>query len=392
MIKTKLEKGISFLLMSINIFLTLPYILFNIYRKKETVFIIALFFAGIGFFFTPIDNSYDLARYYESFNNTLLREQLITYQKDIYAEYLIKVLMMFDLNKRLLPAISAFIVYYYMYKSLELVLDKKNISRNIYLCIFIITYFITPIIGYTGIRFYPALFLNCYGILLYLKKNDNKGLIYIIISILVHMSFILSIIMLIISKILYQSLNSKIFKILSITIIIKSLFWIDIILINIVEIINSLNIIYITPTYITGSWGIAYGTTLNLMGKFLNIYLNRIFILMITFYYIIFIFKKEKLDYYIILILTFSTGLLQYTTISIRYFTLAVTILYFSLILKYFNYKKKEAVILGLIILFLRYGINFVKDIKLYSDSLLLSYLEFYNISYLNILKEIFLR
>ena len=65
---------VSFSMMFINVFLSLPILIISIYKKKESIFLISLFLAVLGFFFVPANESYDIARYYQTFIDEIYRK------------------------------------------------------------------------------------------------------------------------------------------------------------------------------------------------------------------------------------------------------------------------------------------------------------------------------
>lgn len=391
MLKNKLRvvNILSIVLMVVNIFLALPNIVLNIYRRKESTFIIALFFFVIGFYFMPDNDGYDIARYLELFDNEVLREGLFGYQRDVYAEYLTKMLLYFKLNRHFLPAISSFITYYFLFKSLKKVLQEYKIKNEIYLLLYLITYFTIEIIGFTGIRFLPALTINCYGILLYCEYREKKGIFYIILSILIHNSFLLSLAILFLTNFTVKILNRNILKIIAIVIILISVFFIEDILLSLIHYINSFEVIFISPTYVIGKWGSSYGEDWGIVGRSFRIYLRYFFMLSIGTIFIVMQLKRKKLDYYICYFSIVSLSLLKLHTFSQRYFCIVLLLIYFLMLKRYFITRKKDIIVLIFTLILLKSGYDVLRDFRDYLPALILTFSKFYKFSIFDIFLNI---
>ena len=153
---------ITFVFSSINIFLAIPFAVFNIHiqKNKKSYLLLSILIAGVAWYFIPSTEDYDIARYYRSFSNEKLFLATIDYQRDFYTEYFIKFLKKFDLNPKFLAFTSAFITYYFAFKCLIKIKQDKLIVYYLgYVFISI------PIIGYTGIRFVPAISILVYGLI-----------------------------------------------------------------------------------------------------------------------------------------------------------------------------------------------------------------------------------
>lgn len=172
--------------------LALPFVVMGAYldTKKRNIYIIllALIMAVIGFHFTPPNSEYDLYRY------NMLMDQMknegIYYVKNIseykfffvtnYLFYLVALTNVFEL----LPAITAFIVYYILFYIITDYSYRNNISNNKYILtmIFMVMYIpAVPIFG--GIRnalAYAIIILAIYRDMVISKKNLKTYFLYII--------------------------------------------------------------------------------------------------------------------------------------------------------------------------------------------------------------------
>lgn len=222
--KSNKNNLITVMLIFLNNFLGLPMILFNIYKKKESVFLIALFMGILGYYFIPSNADYGIARYYSMFSDKILRENTFMYQKDIYAEILINFLIKYNLSKNLLGFSSAFISYYFLMKSLFIVMKQKNIENKKYFMFFSLFFISIPIIEYTGIRFLPAVSIFVYSIILKNKKNKKIYIIFMISSIFFHSSMVLLIFLFLINEIIGQKIDIKIYKLFFYLLIFRNYF------------------------------------------------------------------------------------------------------------------------------------------------------------------------
>lgn len=374
---------LTLFIMLINNVVALSLILISIMKKKESIFIIALFFAVLGYYFRPYTEEYDIARYYLMFEDKLLRESTFLYHKDIYAEYIIKFLLKWNLPKYFLGFTSAFIVYYFSFKSLKIILEKSN--KAYYLRYYIFYYMSIPIIGYTGIRFLPAASIFIYSLILKYINNDKKYFFYMFGSCFFHSAMILLIILFYFNEYLLRKLSLKIYKIILIISIILGFLLNTEILSIIIKKVNELGFIYIDNNYLYGKWGVGYLKQFKGLSYYKNLFL---FVLdkSIVFLYFFLNKRKNNTKKFLYLLGSFCLLTMKFATIFERYFK----IFFFSaLLISFFTYKQddKKIKIYYSIILLYDFIWLFI-TIKYNISSLLLSYSNIFKLSLINIILE----
>ena len=380
----------SFVLMFINIFLSLPILILNIYRKKESIFLISLFLAILGFYFIPATEGYDIANYYKIFDNQSLQENMSNYHNDFYAEYLIKFLIYMNLPKNFLAFTSAFISYYFLLKSYTIVINKNNISKISYIFLFFFTYISIPIIGYTGVRFLPATAIFTFAVL---NKKKWIRLFFPIVSILIHSSFLLCT-FLFYFCIFFCRKKRRLYIFFIIFSFILGILLNEKVILEIIRKINELDVIYISPgTYISGKWGAGF---IESRGSYISKVTNYIFwglkILLlvysnILFYRIKFNQKNFVLNNFILSLSCFCLIFYRYFTIFDRFSNVIIVIIYFIFIPKYLI-KKYKYNILGSLF-FIYFFLSLLYDLKRYYLCFYISYSNLIKISIFNILVKV---
>lgn len=369
-----------FALMFFNIILAFPIILKNIYQKKESIFLLALFFAIIGFYFRPQIESYDIYRYYHMFDFPKELEIFLKFSKDKYVEYLINLIKEFKLPKYFLGFTSAFILYYFLFKSFFKNLYIKNNKK--YFLAFIIFMSSIPMLAYTGIRFFPAVAVFIYGIFLYFEKN-KRYIIFMGMALFIHFSLIIPVFIFILYVLLKNKLSIKTLKICAIIAFIIGIFLNQNLIIEIVNTLHkTLNKEIIDKAYLTGKWGNSYLSSFNIIGFIVNftiINLRKI----ILFLYIFVMDKKEEMNKYILMIIIFDFIIQQFFVPNERYFFVAY---YMILILnaKRIDILKKNRWGLFYRIILLYNFIIIFFDIKDHYLSLFVSYANIFKISILD--------
>lgn len=375
----KLNKNsvIIFIVSCINIFLAIPFAIFNIYiqKNKKGYVLLSVLIAGIAWYFIPSTEDYDIARYYRSFSDNKLFIDTINYQNDFYASYYIIFLKKFGLNPKFLAFTSAFITYYFIFKCL------LKIKSNKLIVLYMIYIFISiPIIGFSGIRFVPAVSILTYGLI-------RKRLFWMILASLVHSSCWAIVLLYILTKLIKFNINNIFSKIWLFLCLFLSKYLTVEKWIIIIKYINSFNLVYVTPNYILGKWGIQYlETRETFLSKLVNITIIELGIIIIIFYiFFIYYKRKDNFAFFLGLLIIFFQKIYvfyeRYIYIFLTYITLK-EVLYFS------RKKIKKKLDCNLIILGLILILNIIKliyDIKRYYPSLVLSYLEIYKISFLRI-------
>ena len=199
----------------INVYITLILFLYKLLKKKISPIVGAIILSVNAYYFIPFEGS-DLYRYYHMFeyDNKAL-EVIFKQQNDIYLEYLVYIIKKIGISYNIIAFISCYIIYYYFFKSFHLVMKNKKIQQKKYLLIFITYFLLIPVTSYHGLRFYPAIAIFTYGIIYqYYNKNTIKSLLYILLSVMIHSSLILPVIIYLLVKYIFKEkdiLNLNIF-------------------------------------------------------------------------------------------------------------------------------------------------------------------------------------
>lgn len=369
------------LVICINSFLALPIFVLKVLKKEKISLYLGIFFATLGYYLR-LEDECDIMRYYKIFNeNFEIRKIFLANQTDIYAKSVIEFLIYYNLPKFLLGAFSAFITYYYLFKSLELILKKKQSKYNN--CYYILTFFTVSLIGFSGIRFYPAMILMTYSILNKYIENSRKWIIYGVASCLIHSSMIAIFIILIITEILINKLNFELFKKLIYLSFIIGVILNEKVSLFLINEINKIGYIYISPDYIIGKWGTQYIQQLNLTGRIVEGIIIQNFMKISILLYI-YTCNKSNLNYFLGSLCSIFLMTYRYHTISTRYFSIISLVIYYILLR---NRNKKNMLVFYIII-----GLGFLRnliDIKAYYSYFFISYYEIYKISLINIFLEI---
>lgn len=381
-----LNNILTLFIMLFNNILALPLILLNIRKKKESILIISLFFAVLGFYFRPYIEEYDIARYYSMFSDIKLREESFLYQKDLYAEYMIKFLLNTNLPKYFLGFTSAFITYYFFFKSLKIILEKSN--KFYYLKYYIFYYISIPIIGYTGIRFFPAAPIFIYSLILKYIKNNKKYIFYMFISCFFHSSMFLLVVLFYFNEHILKRMKLKVYKgILIISIFLGILLNTEILLI-IIKKINSIGYIYVSEGYLYGKWGIDYLKEFKGISFYKNLFLFIFERSIIILFFLLIETNKKSIKKYLFLLGSFCLFVMKFATIFERYFKI---FFFLSLLISFFEYKKGNKKIEFYFFIVLLYNFcNLFLNIKYDGLSIFYSYNNVFKLSIFNIIIETF--
>lgn len=378
--KVSKKEIFNYYLMFINIFLGVFLIIDKLKKQKILYFQIAIFFGVLGFYFRPYLEDYDIAGYYRVFDEIQLLSQYKNYQKDIYATSLISIIYNLNLPRYFLGLISAFIVYYFYYKSLAIIMlqKKTNYIRNA-----VLLYLSIPIIGFTGIRFLPAAAICTYGIInIEILKKNKKGFFLMIISTFFHSSMYLSCIVMLFKYII--KIDIKILKRLPIICFAISIFikYNPQIIIQLIDILNKSNLINIkTSTYITGNWGLKYIEMFTGIAKYYRVYLVWILQLILLV-----LSTKIHNNKFILIFANICIFFLPFQTLFERYFLL-ISIL--SLLL---SFKKIKRDVWTKVYYKVSFGYGmliFLREVYDHRFSLVLSYQNLIKLSLFNIFQEI---
>lgn len=382
------------LILFFNNFLAIPFLIIDILKRRKVAINLGLLFFIFGYFYRPLNKKTDLFRYYELFNqDEIIREALFNYQKDIYAEYIINFLIKNNLPKYLLAAISAFITYYALFKTLELVITKTKLKGIERVICYIITYLSFSIIGYTGVRFYPAMSLMLYSIIVTCKLRKKIYILLGFLAIMIHSSMLIpfTLLVLIEFKVLYR-VNTKILKLfILISNILGKLISVRLLSEIATTINQNTNLIKISDSYINGKWGIDFISHYNIIGKIVKYYFPFWTFIIIFLLYGIFLLEKSKIDYFIAYMIIFSFMFQNFQTIFFRYSRLTIILIIILTIYKICNEKKYKMIGSIIIFVFLLWGVlSLIADLKEYHIDIYYSYIEVFKISLYEIFKDIF--
>lgn len=374
------------LIMGINIFFSIPFIIERIIKKKNIAFLIALFFAVIAYFsIISNDSTHDLRSYYALFNASDIYKESAILQQKLYIVLFFTILKKLALPQEMIPFITNFTIYYLLLKIYEKnsKLLKENGKYCIYICLFI---FLIPFSGYLGVRFFLATSLSIYGV----TQNKKKyALFYQIFSTFVHYTMIIPLIVYFFTKIFKLNLRGRKQRIILIIIFIVGYFGINRILLAILDQIN-LNV-SIGKVYILGKWGNDFWQRYKGIRLYIYLFDHYLRISFLFFLGYLMSYNKYRIKKYnylesIVIYLIIFCGLMQnYKTLFDR-FSIYTLLLSFIIIIK--NNKiinrKKVGLILNLSIFFIAF-INFVILFEKTSNTINM----WYNYSFGKILYEI---
>jgi len=110
---------------------------------------------------------------------------------DIYQTLVSWIVSLFTGNPNILYAVFAAVFGFFYAHNLWIVLDRIKLRHNLIVIVFFTVFaFINPIWNINGVRMWTAGQIFIYGILLIFIEKKKKGLIWILITPLVHFSFL----------------------------------------------------------------------------------------------------------------------------------------------------------------------------------------------------------
>lgn len=249
-------QSIVMLIMGINIFMSIPFLIGMILKKKKVAILIALFFGSFAYFSViPKNSTHDLKSYYILFEtlNFYANEEFLN--KQLYVKILFTFLNKLSLPKEMIPFITNFITYYLLVKIYENN-SKLIIKSRDYFVFFCLFLFIMPFFGYLGVRYYTAIVVYIYG---FLKPRKKKYKFFImLISIFIHYTMVIPLIIYLFTKIIKTDLVGKKLRIILIIVFILGYLGIDRILIDVIEKLNLNSTSTMIKAYILGKWGNSY--------------------------------------------------------------------------------------------------------------------------------------
>lgn len=375
-----------FSLMFFNIFLSLPFILIRVFKRKESVFLIALFISVLGFYFRPIGG--DLFRYYNAFNSVDSINFFFLNTRDLYAKFLVSFIYEAGLSKYTLGLISAFITYYFSLKAFFIELKEKKIKKW-YFLFFIIFFLHIPVTGYTGVRFYPAVSVFTYGIILYFNK-EKKGFVYLLLSMLIHFSMSIPVFLLIFYIILKRRFTVSFLKKLALISLVLGLVLNENIILNITQILNQVFFgkEFFSLSYIGGEWGVEYVQKFNTIG-YIDFFIQLTLKKLTLVFYLLTLDEKDKRVKYILLLVILTLVLQNFKTPFERYFYIVFPLIIISNIKSHI--LKKQWKVQGFyLIVFLHNIYVQIMIIKGYYLEYFYSYSNLLKLNLVNVIIDIF--
>lgn len=210
-----------------------------LYKKKWAKFFFMLFGFYFGFSFivpsSKTSEAYDSEFYAMELkeyhvNDISFRElvngfySIETMQTDIYQPLVTWLVSCFTDNYHVLFAIYGLVFSIFLAKIIWIMIEMANIELKWFaLCVLLTFVLINPLWNINGVRMWTALNVFLYGILLFYFKNRAKGIIYILLSCLFHVSFLIPILFLLIYLLIFKINNFYFFVLFSISFLFKGL-------------------------------------------------------------------------------------------------------------------------------------------------------------------------
>ena len=271
--KKKLNENIIIIfVICINIFLSLPFLLYTTYKnKKINIYLWGLFFFIFGFFFISSNPEIDINRHYEVINNLKNTSNInevifLKHQRDLFLPLIMLFIVKINLTNMFVAGTVEFISHYFLFKSFNLVVKNIKLSKKQFFIYFIVLLMNIPIIGFTGLRFLPAISIFVYGVIGYYKKKENKYFIAIFTAPLIHFGMWLMTALFVISLFFPKMIMKKI-NIYGIIIFIISNFNLNILILKTIEYINNIKPLFNPGTYILNAkYGSKFGLHSNVLG------------------------------------------------------------------------------------------------------------------------------
>ena len=371
---------IFFLIISINFLVSIPLFIYGIIKRKISALNVGIFFALLHSKFHPLNNGFDIRRYLNLIRNSkLYLEYFNVSNKDYYVKYIIKLINGFNFREESLVFITSFLGYFFLYKSF-LISNKKNSSGKMFFLII----FSIPLLFFSGIRFFLGMNIFLYGIVLLLLKRNYKGIVYIVISIFIHNSLLILIVLSFLTIILKKPMIK--YRIYTLSVVL--FFFFDRIKLDeyLIELVNSFNKligkVYFYPEgYLSEGYKYTVSNfkNLNIVGyvfSYFMLYLRK----MVLVLYIV-IADKKYINNFIYLVTIILLFLQRYLVIFERYYILVSILILFIINCTYSKNKKLKYVILNIII----YDFfNYLYDFKYFFYWLVYDYKDIYKYSLLS--------
>lgn len=375
---------IFFMSLCINNLLAVPILLYSLFKKKESIFLLALFLGMLGFYFQNTFEYMDLGFYYYLFEDEKLRNIILDSRKDIYVDLLMNFLIKNKLSPYILPFSSAFLSYYFLLKSLCVLLKNRKIESKKYITFYLMYLMIIPILGYTGIRMIVGISLFVYSMVLKYELNKKYYIFFMLLSPLCHISIVLPIFLLLFNEYFFKKINNKILKIILFISLCCGLI-LDKLIIVLYENINFFK--FIPQEYIFGEWGLNNLIRYNRMWQFIIIFIWGLQILILLYY--LFLNNKNKINKYIYILCVYEFLFIKFFDLFRRYFNISLFLIFlFSISNDLYKKYKIKYNIFYFILLF--YGLcNIIIELRRYHEVMIPNYILFLKGSILGVIIKI---
>ena len=167
-------------------------------KLKSSAIVIILFSMVFGYSFSFTDSSsdsYRLAYIFSVFDFSSFDSIIELYQAgdstDVYRLIVYGIAKLFSNNPKVLYALCGLVFGIFMYLSLRLFVNEKRKKNDLYVTLLVLFFFsLNPLSNLNGFRFWTAAWLFFYSIINFSFYNNKKWLIGIIITPLIHFSFL----------------------------------------------------------------------------------------------------------------------------------------------------------------------------------------------------------
>lgn len=237
------KNAINKIFVSLVAYLILPIsalaISFTFYKKSWSKYLFMLFGLYFGFSFiipsSKTTDAYDSEFYAMELKQYHLNDvsftqfvhglyNVETAQTDVYQPLVTWVVSIFTDNSHVLFGVFGLIFSFFLAKIIWLMFEMGNLKLKgfaIYLLLTLIL--INPLWNINGVRMWTALNVFLYGVLLFYFKDKGKGILFILLSCLFHVSFIIPIIFLVLSLLVSRMDNKYFFMLFLLSFLLNGL-------------------------------------------------------------------------------------------------------------------------------------------------------------------------